>query len=190
MTGDFFVDYAGFAQRWGWRFVPLALVFWVVFWPVAAVWSAITVIRRYGSLDRGSPATSESRVARLLSWYPPEWRARYGEEFSELLRDAIREGDAGIGLTLNVMRESSRARIAAAGGIAAAICWSLCWLPLFAQGIAPLIMKLAGTPSRSWFLALYLPDPYQWPALVAMITLGLIMFGTAARASSATRRTV
>ena len=29
--------------------------------------------------------TAESKVARLLRWYPPSWRARYGEEFAELL---------------------------------------------------------------------------------------------------------
>jgi hypothetical protein len=180
MTGDFFLDYAGLANRWGWRFAPLALVFWVVFWPVAAVWSAITLVRRCRRLDHGSAVTTERRIARLLSWYPSEWRARYGAEFSELLRDEISHGNADLGLTLNVMRESSAARIASAGGIAAVTCWWLCWLPLFAQGVAPLIMKLAGTPARSWFLALYLPNPYQWP----MIAVGLTMLSTAVRATS------
>jgi hypothetical protein len=82
------------------------------------------------------------------------------------------------------MRESSAARIASAGGIAAVTCWWLCWLPLFAQGVAPLIMKVAGTPARSWFLALYLPNPYQWPMIAAMIAAGLTMLTTAVRATS------
>lgn len=30
-------------------------------------------------------------VARLLLWYPPAWRARYGEEFAELLADELAE---------------------------------------------------------------------------------------------------
>jgi hypothetical protein len=164
------------------------LVFWVVFWPVGAVWSAITLVRRYRRLDRGLWETTDRRIARLLSWYPPEWRARYGAEFSELLHDEISHGNGGLGLTLNIMRESSATRIASAGGIAAATCWWLCWLPLFAQGVAPLIMKLAGTPARSCFLALYLPNPYQWPMIAAMITVGVIMLGTAARASATTAR--
>ena len=32
-------------------------------------------------------------------------------------------------------------------------------------------------PTRSWFLALYLPDAYQWPLIAAMIALGLSMLG-------------
>ena len=38
-------------------------------------------------------------------------------------------------------------------------------------------MKLTETPTRSWFLALYLPDTYQWPLIAAMIALGLLMLG-------------
>jgi hypothetical protein len=136
------------------------------------------------SLDRASAASTDRRIARLLAWYPPDWRARYGAEFSELLRDEISRGHGGLALTLNVVRESNAARVASAGGIAVATCWWLCWLPLFAQGAAPLVMKLAGTPSRSWFLALYVPNPYQWPLIAAMITVGLIMLGTAARGTA------
>jgi ABC-2 type transport system permease protein len=39
------------------------------------------------------------------------------------------------------------------------VCASLFWLPLFPQGIVPLVFKLAGIDARSWFLALYLPCP-------------------------------
>jgi hypothetical protein len=54
-------------------------------------------------------------------------------------------------------------------------CWSLCWLPLVPQGIVPLIFKLTEVEARSWFLALYLPAPFQWPTIFAMIGLGLLM---------------
>jgi hypothetical protein len=188
MNGDFFVIYAGLAERWGWGFLPLALLFWLVFWPVGIAWSAITLVRRRWSLDRNPGARAERRIARLLTWYPPDWRARYGAEFSELLRDQMHHGDAGLALTLNVMRESNSARVAAAGGLATAACWWLCWLPLFAQGLAPLIMKLAGTPARSWFLALYMPNPYQWPMIAAMVAGGLIMLATAVRGTAMTHR--
>jgi hypothetical protein len=181
MSRDFFVAYSGFAERWGWRFVPVALIFWVVFWPVGVVWGAITLLARYWSRDLAPGDRTDRHVARLLSWYPPDWRARYGAEFSELLHDEIRHGHGGLRLTLNVIRESNMARVTSVGGITAATCWSLCWLPLCAQGIAPLILKLAGTPVRSWFLAFYLPTPYQWPMIAAMILLGLIMVATAAR---------
>ncbi|MGD9894344.1 MAG: hypothetical protein AB7R89_10680 [Dehalococcoidia bacterium] len=55
------------------------------------------------------------------------------------------------------------------------ICWSLFWLPLFPQGLVPLIVKLIGTPIHSWFLALYLPSVWQWPVIIGMIALGLAM---------------
>jgi hypothetical protein len=184
---DFLVFYGGLAERWGWRFVPIAVIFWVVFWPVAIVWLAITLLARHRAPDDTPAARTDRRVARLLSWYPSDWRARYGAEFSELLHDEIREGHGGPRLTLNVMRESSTARVASGGGTTAATCWYLCWLPLFAQGVAPLIMKLVGAPARSWFLALYLPDPYQWPTIAAMIMLGLSMLATASRVKGARR---
>ena len=188
MKGDFFVIHAELAKRWGWRFVPLAVLVWAVFWPLGSAWLAITLVRRYTSPDNTPAARADRRIARLLAWYPLDWRARYGAEFSELLRDKIRAGHGGPRLTLNVMRESNAARVASAGGTTAATCWSLCWLPLFAQGIAPLILKLAGTPVRSWFLALYLPNPYQWPMIAAMITLGLVMLATAVRTTSTSHR--
>jgi ABC-2 type transport system permease protein len=53
------------------------------------------------------------------------------------------------------------------------LCWSIFWLPLFPQGLVPLVFKLVGIPVRSWFLALYLPAPFQWPTIFAMIALGL-----------------
>ena len=59
------------------------------------------------------------------------------------------------------------------------VCWSLARLPLFPQGLVPLVFKLAGSPVRSWFLPLYLPPAWQWPVILGMIALGLAMVGTA-----------
>jgi len=56
------------------------------------------------------------------------------------------------------------------------ICWGLGWLPLFPQGMVTMIMKLIGSEHRSWFLALYLPEPLQWPLIVFNILLGLSMY--------------
>jgi hypothetical protein len=52
------------------------------------------------------------------------------------------------------------------------LCWTFCWIPLFPQGIVPLVVKLTGSSVRSWFLALYLPPTFQWPVIFAMIALG------------------
>lgn len=59
------------------------------------------------------------------------------------------------------------------------LCWTVCWIPLFPQGIVPLVMKLTDSTVRSWFLALYLPPAFQWPVIFAMIALGSAMLYTA-----------
>jgi hypothetical protein len=183
VTGDFVTAYSGLARRWGWRFVPAAVVFWTVLWPLACVWFAISTVVRHRSRDNSPAARLERRVARLVSWYPAAWTTRHGDEFAELLRETIRDGRDGPRMTMNILRESSAARIASVGGLVPATCWWVCWIPLFGQGVAPLMMKLAGSPTRSWFAALYLPSAYQWPAIAAMIALGLATLGTAARAT-------
>ncbi len=60
------------------------------------------------------------------------------------------------------------------------ICWSTGAIPLFPQGIAAGVNKIQGSAERSWFLALYLPGPLQWPMIVLMVLLGLGMYGLAA----------
>ncbi|WP_214106992.1 sensor histidine kinase [Acrocarpospora catenulata] len=62
-------------------------------------------------------------------------------------------------------------------GLVMAFCWSLCWIPLFPQGIVAGIMLITGTRNHSWFLATYMPTALQWPTVAAMITLGAAMLG-------------
>ncbi|MEV4094044.1 sensor histidine kinase [Streptosporangium saharense] len=60
-----------------------------------------------------------------------------------------------------------------------AVGWCLGWLPLFPQGIVTMILKIVGTDERSWFLALYLPEPLQWPLIIFNIFLGMTLYGLA-----------
>lgn len=53
--------------------------------------------------------------------------------------------------------------------------WTAAPILIFPQGIVPLIFKLTGSDVRVWFLPLYLPSPFQWPAILAMIALGLTL---------------
>ena len=53
-------------------------------------------------------------------------------------------------------------------------------LALFPQGIVPLAFKLFGESERAWFLALYLPEPWQWLVIALMICCGLLAVGYAA----------
>ncbi|MEU4829998.1 histidine kinase [Streptosporangium sp. NPDC023615] len=57
--------------------------------------------------------------------------------------------------------------------------WGLGWLPLFPQGMVAGVMKLIDIEHRSWFLALYLPGPLQWPLIAFNILLGLTMYAAA-----------
>ncbi len=52
---------------------------------------------------------------RLLRWYPPAWRARYGDEFTELLIADLCERPHSPMRTLDVVRGGLVARIGAAG---------------------------------------------------------------------------
>ncbi|MBP2704628.1 sensor domain-containing protein [Microbispora sp. RL4-1S] len=62
--------------------------------------------------------------------------------------------------------------------IVAAVCWGLCWLPIFPQGLVAGAFKIVGMSERSWFLALYLPGSFQWPTILGMIVLGSAMLVT------------
>jgi hypothetical protein len=55
------------------------------------------------------------RAALLARWYPREWRARYGDEFVELLVDDLEERPRSLSRTLDVARGGLMARFAVAG---------------------------------------------------------------------------
>lgn len=168
---------ARMAERHLWLFIAASIVFWTLLSPLALVWLALWLIDRHQALDKRPAAKRERRVARLLRWYPADWRARYGDEMAALLHDTIADGRAGPQLSLNVAREGLAARMVlpARRDALAGACLALCWLPLIPQGLVPTVMKLTETPTRSWFLALHLPDAYQWPLIAAMLVLGLAM---------------
>ncbi|GAA3026513.1 hypothetical protein [Streptosporangium longisporum] len=63
--------------------------------------------------------------------------------------------------------------------IGVTICYAIAWLPLFPQGLVPMVMKIFGVEERVWFLALHLPPLWQWPTIIFMIATGLLMYGYA-----------
>jgi len=58
---------------------------------------------------------SSRRAERLLRWYPKEWRARYGEEFAELLISDMSEQPRSVRRPLDVAASGMVARLAYAG---------------------------------------------------------------------------
>jgi hypothetical protein len=57
----------------------------------------------------------EARAARLLRWYPPAWRARYGDEFAELLIAEFAEQPRSWRRTADVVRGGLLARLTGTG---------------------------------------------------------------------------
>ncbi len=55
------------------------------------------------------------RAGRLLRFYPRGWRARYGEEFTQLLIDDISERPHSVTRTADVVRTGLLARLASTG---------------------------------------------------------------------------
>jgi hypothetical protein len=55
------------------------------------------------------------RATRLVRCYPRSWRARYGEEFTQLLIDDISERPRSLTRTVDVLRGGALARFASAG---------------------------------------------------------------------------
>ncbi len=62
-----------------------------------------------------APSSLERRARRLLRWYPGSWRARYGEEFTELLLAELAEQPRAWRRTANVAHCGVTARLAGAG---------------------------------------------------------------------------
>jgi hypothetical protein len=168
-------------ERHGWRFIVGSLLFWTVLWPLTPVFVAVWFVRRHRALDPSAAAKRERRVARLLRWYPPAWRARHGDAFGVLLDDSFDDGRDGLRVSLNVAREGLAARSASfQPSIALAVLfWWLGCVALFPQGIIALTMLAAGTSDDLWFLALYLPSPFGALAAVAMIATGLLVLRAA-----------
>jgi hypothetical protein len=63
----------------------------------------------------GGSGRASRRAARLISCYPRAWRARYGEEFTQLLVDDISERPRSLARTADVLKSGVLARLAYAG---------------------------------------------------------------------------
>jgi ABC-2 type transport system permease protein len=58
-------------------------------------------------------------------------------------------------------------------------CTTLGIIALVPQGIVPAVFKISGTDAKAWFLALYVPEPWQWVVIAGMVLLGLTLLATA-----------
>lgn len=114
--------------------------------------------------------------AAVLWWVPGSAaRARLEDRAPDLLL-AMRSG-------------STRTTDEASGGVLGGLtsrqqtalwmCLVLGIIALVPQAIVPAAMKLSGEVERVWFLALYMPPEWQWPAIAAMACLAFGLFASA-----------
>jgi hypothetical protein len=119
----------------------------------------------------------ERRAARLLRWYPAEWRARYGPEFTELLLADLAERPVCWRRDTDVARSGLRARLAAAGlashpaGPATAARAALVTLACSAAGFLVLAATIWAQLTVGWQWA----APADRVTTVAMVVLSLAM---------------
>ncbi|MFC7533511.1 hypothetical protein [Actinoplanes sp. GCM10030250] len=81
------------------------------------------------------------------------------------LRGSVDLGDLGIGGV------SSRRRAVVIA------CFTLCWVPMVAQGVVPAILRYTDPGRRSWFLARNVPEVWHWPVVGVMVLLGVALLG-------------
>ncbi|MDI5973917.1 hypothetical protein POF50_032020 [Streptomyces sp. SL13] len=101
--------------------------------------------------------------------------ARRGPELLYLMRTGKEQrGKAGEGATFIQAMPAYRRRLFWSSFLVGCIA-------LFPQALVPLLMKVSGKVSRVWFLALYMPNAWQWPVIALMSVIGLGSFALAAR---------
>ncbi|GAB2960637.1 sensor histidine kinase [Nonomuraea fastidiosa] len=69
--------------------------------------------------------------------------------------------------------------------IVVGLLWATAWCPTFPQGVVAAIFKIFDIDEKAWFLALYLPPQWQWPTIIGMIVLGVVMHVMAIRIPAA-----
>jgi len=72
-------------------------------------------VSRTGAPGAADSPAARRRVRRLLRWYPPSWRRRYGDEFAELLLAEMAEQPSSARRTVNVIGNGLLARLTGAG---------------------------------------------------------------------------
>ncbi|WP_405061718.1 hypothetical protein OG474_08720 [Kribbella sp. NBC_01505] len=63
----------------------------------------------------------------------------------------------------------------------AGLCLGFGAIPLVPQAVVPAIFKLNDVNAKSWFLALHVASPWQWPVIAVMALIGLSMYGFGGR---------
>ncbi len=156
---------------------PANLMFWTGLLPAvppAGLLLAGTLLHNEPLRWAAVPVGAATGV--LLAWWLGRAGGRRLEARGPELLALMRTGRSTPRTQTVVTAKLPRWKSAAVG-----IAWTIGCLLTFPQGIVAAGLKLSGSASRSWFLALYLPQPWQWVACILMITAGLMILSLVAR---------
>ncbi|WP_410641663.1 hypothetical protein [Amycolatopsis sp. lyj-346] len=162
---------------------------------VALTCTPTFVLLRLGS-DTGSPALSWLGVpagiasGALAAWLFGRIAHRrlesHGPDLLHLMRSGHRSTVRGVtplgaGVAGEPDREASPEDLGPVWpAVVAVTCLIVCWVPIFPQGLIPAFLKLSDDDApHSWFLALYLPEAWQWPVIALMIVVGVAILSVA-----------
>lgn len=97
------------------------------------------------------------------------------------LLNKMRKSESSETLDLGITKESLGLDGTLSAGKAVVVysLFTIAPILIIPQGIVPAIFKLANSGGTSWFLALYLPEIWQWPAIISTTTLGILLLWTA-----------
>ncbi|GAA3290288.1 transporter [Dactylosporangium vinaceum] len=108
----------------------------------------------------------------LCYWYFGRLAARrltsHGDELLDTMRTGRKTG-----------RKVEFAHLSKARKNVAGLGFGLGAIPLFPQGVVALLFLADGKADASWFLATYLPAPWNYAVAIGFVLLGLTMYGSA-----------
>lgn len=137
--------------------LPALLAVWLLGWwglPVGLL-SGLICWYQFGRLAARRMDSSGPELLAVLRHGPPTATAGAGTS-------------AGTNAVLQTLPKARRRLLL--------ICFLLAAIPLFPQGVVPLLFLIIGSRARVWFLAMYLTSPVSWIVAIAMIMLGLTMY--------------
>ncbi len=156
---------------------PANLMFWTGLLPAAPpVGLLLAGTLLHNGMLRWAAVPVGIATGVLLAWWLGRVGSRRlerrGPELLTLMRTGRSTSRPPSALTVKLPRWKS---------VTVGVAWTIGCILTFPQGIVTAGMKLGGSPVRSWFLALYLPAPLQWPVCILMIALGVLILSLVTR---------
>lgn len=67
------------------------------------------------------------------------------------------------------------------GQVAVRLCWTAGMTAIVPQALVAAVFRITDQDGKAWFLPLFLPEPWQWPAILGMYFIGVVFIVAALR---------